>query len=92
MDGLRGLPAPMDRLDDWQRCIDCLIDDDLEVEAEVRDPPQSGGLLRKRPDAVAIHWGQATAYILEFTRPSDSRIDWHTTNDLHKRERYTPHS
>jgi hypothetical protein len=70
--------------------MDCLIDDDLEVEAEVRDPPQSGTLMRKRPDAVAIHWGQATAYILEFTRPSDSRIDWHTTNDLHKRERYTP--
>ena len=90
VDGLRGLPAPMDRLDDWQRCMDCLIDNDLDVDAEAGDPPQLGGLLRKRPDAVAIHWGQATAYILEFTRPSDSRIDWHTTNDLYKRERYTP--
>jgi ribonuclease HI len=90
VDGLRGLPAPIDRLDDWQRCMDCLIDNDLELHAEAEDPSQQGGLRRKRPDAVAIHWGQATAYILEFTRPSDSRIDWHTRNDLYKRERYTP--
>lgn len=90
VDGLRGIPAPIDRLDDWQRCMDCLIDNDLELHAEAEDPSHQGGLRRKRPDAVAIHWGQATAYILEFTRPSDSRIDWHTSNDLYKRERYTP--
>jgi hypothetical protein len=57
---------------------------------EEDDPACAGGMGRKRPDAWAIRWSAATLYILEFTRPNDSRPDWDGATDAYKKARYQP--
>ena len=83
---LLGMEAPLDCRDEWQRAMDDMSDLDLDADG---DPALAAGLLRKRPDGLAINWGRKTVLILEFTRAFDSRADWHILVDQHKTERYT---
>ena len=83
--GLLGLQAPVDRRDEWCRAWDALHDEALEVTG---DAVGLSGLLRKRPDAAAIHWSGRVLLLLEFTRAGDGREDWHTVTDTYKMQRY----
>jgi len=83
--GLLGLQAPVDRRDEWCRAWDALHDEALEVTGDAVGP---AGLLRKRPDAAAIHWSGRVLLLLEFTRAGDGREDWHTVTDTYKMQRY----
>ena len=60
----------------------------LDFDAD-RDPALAAGLLRKRPDGLAMTWGHKTVLILEFIRAFDSRVDWYILVDQRKTERYT---
>ena len=88
VDGLRGIPVPIDSMDVWQRMCDELGEEDLVLP--VADVALTSGIRRKRPDAWAVHWGRRVLYILEFTRPNDWADDWQTRTDAYKTERYTP--
>jgi hypothetical protein len=83
--GLLGLSAPVDRRDEWCRVWDMLTEEDLDVTG---DPVFLAGLLRKRPDAMAVHWSGRVLLLLEFTRAGDGREDWHTITDTYKLQRY----
>ena len=61
---------------------------DLDLDAD-GDPALAVGLLRKRPDGLAINWSHKTVLSLEFTLAFDSRVDWHILVNQHKTERYT---
>ena len=65
---LLGMEAPLDCRDEWQRAMDDMSDLDLDADG---DPALAAGLLRKRPDGLAINCGRKTALILAF----DSRVD-----------------
>ena len=75
---LLGMEAPLDCRDEWQRAMDDMSDLDLDADG---DPALAAGLLRKRPDGLAINWGRKTVLILEFTRAFDRRADWHVLVD-----------
>jgi len=83
--GLLGLAAPVDRRDEWCRVWDAVSDDDFDVAG---DPEQLMGMLRKRPDAIAIDWSGRVLLLLEFTRAGDWRDDWHIATDAYKQTRY----
>ena len=73
------MEMPLDCRDEWQRAMDDMFDLDLDADG---DPTREVGLLRKRPDELAMNWGSKTVLILEFTRALDSRVDWHILVDL----------
>lgn len=89
---LRGIILPPLWYDEWQRMCDDLLEDNSEdpLELEETNEKSGGGLGRKRPDAWAISWAKKTIYILEFTRPNDSRPDWDAITGDYKRGRYQP--
>ena len=86
--GLSSITVPIDAVDAWQRMCDDLADEDLVLVGE--DAALSSSILRKRPDAWAIHWGRRAVYVLEFTRPNDWAVDWQTRTDEYKEGRYAP--
>ena len=85
--GLLGLPTPVNRRDEWCRVWDEMTEEDLDFTG---DPVHLAGLLRKRPDAMAVHWSDRVLLLLEFTRAGDGREDWHTATDTYKLQRYQP--
>jgi len=85
VESLRGVEAPLDCRDEWQRALDELTDSDLAGPEAV-----AADMLRKRPDGIALHWGEKTVLILEFTRGYDWRASWHDDIDQVKTGRYTP--
>jgi hypothetical protein len=85
VESLRGIEAPLDCRDEWQRALDELTDSDLAGPEAV-----AADMLRKRPDGIALHWGEKTVLILEFTRGYDWRASWHDDIDQVKTGRYTP--
>lgn len=52
--------------------------------------PPLADLARLRPDAVAIRWDKRCMYLLEVTRPYDSRPDFASRSDRLKILRYQP--
>ena len=50
--------------------------------------PSPADLGRLRPDAVAIRWDKRCLYLLEMTRPYDSRPDFAERSDALKMARY----
>ena len=50
--------------------------------------PSLADLARLRPDAVAIRWDKRCMYLLELTRPYDSKLDFAKRSDASKTSRY----
>ena len=81
--GLLGIPVPEEVMTDWGRMGDELNDQDLATETAA-DLALTSGIRRKRPDAIAVHWGRRMVRILEFSRVNDFREDWCETVERHK--------
>ena len=67
--GLQGLPQPEDRIAEWQRAWNEMMDLHLEGEEVQADADMAAH--RKRQDAWAVSWENRRLLILEFTRPYD---------------------
>ena len=65
VESLRGIEAPLDCRDEWQRALDELIDSDMA------GPEEDAADLRKRPDGIALHWGRKTVLILSLIHISE---------------------
>jgi hypothetical protein len=93
---LLGIPAPGDRLGEWNRAWDEITDRDIEIQedelfgAEGAEPVLAAEVHRKRPDGWAVNWGRPALFILEFTRPYDKSKNFHSRADTHKTEKYRP--
>ena len=84
-----GIPVPEGAMADWYRMCDTLTDQDLTTETSA-DLALASGIRRKRPDAIAVHWGRRMVRILEFSRVNDYRPDWRETTEQYKTCRYQP--
>jgi hypothetical protein len=74
--GLLGIPVPEAAIHDWGRLCDELTDQVLTGTETAEELALPASILRKRPDAIAVHWSGRMVWILEFSRVNDSREDW----------------
>ena len=86
---LRAIDVPLDMHDPWQRMLDEM--DEMDVDDDQTgddDLPLVQNLERLRPDMVAISWSKRRVLLLELTRAQDWKLDWSTTTDAAKIQRY----
>jgi hypothetical protein len=87
VNSLRAIEIPLDLHDTWNRMVD-EIDEEMEVDDELVNGEPAHPLARLRPDCWAISWSRRQVLLLELTRAHDFRLDWASTTDAFKVQRY----